>query len=69
MSDTVLSVVPTDPRWQQARGRAERACALAAGLLSMDRPGFDEIRVTWHKQIALVDCGENLDLPALRGRD
>jgi hypothetical protein len=24
------------------------------------RRGFDDIRVTWHKPVAVVDCGENL---------
>jgi hypothetical protein len=60
MSVTVLSVIPTDPRWQPEPARAERARTLVAGLLSMERRGFDEIRVTWHKQVAVVDCGENL---------
>ena len=58
-SDTVLSEIPTDPRWQPKPARAERPRTLVAGLLSMRR-GFDEIRVTWHKQVAVVDCGENL---------
>jgi hypothetical protein len=62
MSDTILSVIPTDPRWQPEAARAERARSVVAGLLTMERVGFgfDEIKVTWHEQIALVDCGENI---------
>ena len=60
MSDIVLSVIATDPRWQPEPARAERARTLVAGLLSMERHGFDGIRVTWHKRVAVVDCGENL---------
>jgi hypothetical protein len=62
MSDTILSVVPTDPRWQPDPTRAEHARSVVAGLLPLERSGFgfDEIKVTWHAQVAVVDCGENL---------
>jgi hypothetical protein len=60
MSDTILSVIPTDPRWQPEPARAEHARALVAGLLSMERRGFDKLKVTWHEQVAVVDCGENI---------
>jgi hypothetical protein len=60
MSDTILSVIPTDPRWQPDSARAEHARSVVAGLLPMDPPGFDELKVTWHPQVAVVDCGENL---------
>jgi hypothetical protein len=60
MSDTILSVIPTDPRWQPDPARAEHARSVVAGLLPMERPGFHELKVTWHAQVAVVDCGENL---------
>ena len=62
MSDTILSVIPTDPRWQPDPTRAEHARSVVAGLLPLERCGlgFDEIKVTWHAQVAAVDCGENI---------
>jgi hypothetical protein len=58
VSDTVLSVIPTDPRWQPEKAAVERATALAAKLVPDD--GMLEIKATWHERITAIDCGENL---------
>lgn len=61
MSDDVLSVIPTDPRWQPDRGAAEAATAIVTGLVpDLDRVTV-EIKTSWHDVVTLVDCGENLE--------
>ncbi|MFB7292818.1 hypothetical protein [Actinacidiphila glaucinigra] len=61
MSDDVLSVIPTDPRWQPGRDAAERAAALVASLEPGDPDGADvEIEVSRYDTVMPVDCGGNL---------
>ncbi|MFQ6146376.1 hypothetical protein ACLMNJ_25445 [Streptomyces seoulensis] len=57
MSDTLLSFIPADPRWQPDRDAADRAvCALRALA-----PDDDGIKATWHDEIMFVDCGSRFD--------
>lgn len=61
MSDDVLSVIPTDPRWRPDRDAAERAAALVASLEPGDPDGADiEIEVSRYDTITPVECGGNL---------
>ncbi|MYX38770.1 MULTISPECIES: hypothetical protein [unclassified Streptomyces] len=61
MSDDVLSVIPTDPRWQPGHDAAERAAALVSSLVPRDPDGSDaEIEVSRYDTITPVDCGSNL---------
>ncbi|MFD0854314.1 hypothetical protein ACFQ07_18895 [Actinomadura adrarensis] len=61
MSDDVLSIIPTDPRWQPERAAGERAAALAEELAPGVPDGVDvEIEVEWHDAITAVDCAQNL---------
>lgn len=61
MSDDVLSVIPTDPRWQPDRSVTERAAALAADLAPGLPGGAEaEIEVSWYDVMTPVDCGGNL---------
>ena len=57
MSDNVLSVIPTDPRWQPGQAEAEHARDLTARL-TPERA--DQIEVMWHEAISVIDCGDNL---------
>ncbi|MFG2848790.1 hypothetical protein ACGF12_37415 [Kitasatospora sp. NPDC048296] len=59
MSDDVLSVIPTDPRWQPDPAAAARAVAVVAELVREDDGA--EVEVSWHERTAVVDCGENLE--------
>ncbi|MGW4890880.1 hypothetical protein ACWEQL_01220 [Kitasatospora sp. NPDC004240] len=62
MSDDVLSVIPTDPRWQPDRAVADRVVALVAELVPEDTGGVEpEIEVGWHDAVTVVDCGDNLE--------
>jgi hypothetical protein len=56
VGDYVLSVIPTDPRWQPSREAGER---MAAILQAMVKEG--DFEVHWHERITVVDCGENLE--------
>ncbi|WP_225099717.1 hypothetical protein [Streptomyces sp. CoH27] len=66
MSESVLSVIPTDPHWQPATEPGQRAAALVLELVSgaPDDPHADpdavELDVGWHEAITAVDCGSNL---------
>ena len=66
MSESVLSVIPTDPHWQPAPDAGKRAAALVLELVSTSNDGTDadpddvELDVDWHDAIAAVDCGQNL---------
>ncbi|MFE8942638.1 hypothetical protein [Streptomyces sp. NPDC007856] len=66
MSESVLSVIPTDPHWQPAPDAGKRAAALVLELVSgsPDDPHADphavELDVDWHEAITAVDCGSNL---------
>lgn len=61
MSDDVLSVIATDPRWQPGGDAAERAAAVIASL-KRGVPGDDpvEIEVSRYHVIMPVDCGSSL---------
>ncbi|MCQ9181141.1 hypothetical protein KMT30_19260 [Streptomyces sp. IBSBF 2953] len=62
MSDNVLSVIPTDPRWQPDEAAADRAAALLIRLVPEDDAGLDtEIDVEWYDAVMAVDCGEHLE--------
>ncbi|MFD5820623.1 hypothetical protein [Streptomyces sp. NPDC127038] len=62
MSDDVLSIIPSDPRWQPDRAAVDVVVALAGELASGDADGADvEIEVTWHDAVTAVDCGANLE--------
>jgi hypothetical protein len=61
MSDFVLSVIPTDPRWQPSREAGERMAAILRQLAEEAGEEEDEFEVHWHERIAVVDCGENLE--------
>lgn len=66
MSESVLSVIPTDPHWQPAPDPGKRAAALVLELVSgfPDDPHADpdavELDLDWHEAITAVDCGSNL---------
>ncbi|MEU0025071.1 zinc ribbon domain-containing protein [Streptomyces sp. NPDC006335] len=61
MSDTVYSVIPTDPHWLPDRDAGDRATALVTRLAPEDDGGFDtEIETDWYDTVTAVDCGENL---------
>ncbi|MDH6517151.1 hypothetical protein M2164_003601 [Streptomyces sp. SAI-208] len=61
MSDTVYSVIPTDPHWQPDRDAGDRATALVTRLAPEADSGFDtEIDADWYDTVTAVDCGENL---------
>jgi hypothetical protein len=59
VSDNVLSVIPTDPRWRPEPPLAERVRVIVEGLLP-DLDGITEVKLTWHQRVAVVDCGANL---------
>jgi hypothetical protein len=59
VSDFVLSVVPTDPRWQPDRDTGRAAGDVVASLALASGDG-GWCTVNWHDQITVVDCGENL---------
>ncbi|MFE1910001.1 hypothetical protein [Streptomyces anandii] len=62
MSDDVLSIIPSDPRWQPDRVAADRAVALVEHLAPGVADGGDgEIDVTWYDAVTVVDCGANLE--------
>ncbi|HEX6686628.1 MAG TPA: hypothetical protein VF062_27900 [Candidatus Limnocylindrales bacterium] len=66
MSDFVLSVIPTDPRWQPDREAGDRMAAMLRRLA----PEADIFDVDWHERITVVDCGDNLEritCPLCRG--
>ncbi|MBI4940957.1 MAG: hypothetical protein HY830_09435 [Actinobacteria bacterium] len=60
MSDDVLSVVPSDPCWQPDRATGQRVAELVTSLTLVDGDG-GWCEVTWHDDVALVDCGGNLE--------
>jgi hypothetical protein len=60
MSDSVLSVVPTDPWWQPGPDDGRAAGDLVASLtLVQGDTGWCEVE--WLEGVRLVDCGENLE--------
>jgi hypothetical protein len=61
MSDDVLSVIPTDPRWQPTREAGEQAAAIASRLALREDDLDVEVDVEWHETVAVVDCGQNLE--------
>ena len=60
MSDSVLTVVPTDPRWQPSPDVGRAAADLVASLALVDGDG-GWCEVDWYDEVRLVDCGENLE--------
>lgn len=61
MSDTVLSVIPTDPYWQPEQGQADRAVSEVAAHVPEDPDGFElEIEVQRYGSVYVVDSGSNL---------
>lgn len=66
----MLSVIPTDPRWQPSREAGERMAAILRKLVEESGEQQDEFEVVWHERIAAIDCGENLEritCPLCRG--
>ena len=61
MSENILSVVPTDPRWQPAPEAGERARAVLAQLAPNPDRTDGELTAEWHETITVVDCGANLE--------
>ncbi|MFD4918757.1 hypothetical protein ACFWNR_36845 [Streptomyces virginiae] len=62
MSEDVLSIIPSDPRWQPDRDAVDRVIALVEELTPGVADGLDvEIDVTWHDVLTAVDCGGNLE--------
>lgn len=62
MSDDVLSIIPSDPRWQPNRDAVDRVIALVEELAPGTANGVDlEIDVKWHDVVTVVDCGGNLE--------
>ncbi|MYV72947.1 hypothetical protein GT352_03110 [Streptomyces sp. SID1046] len=62
MSEDVLSIIPSDPRWQPDPDAVDRAIALVEELTPEVADGLDaEIDVTWHDVLIAVDCGGNLE--------
>ncbi|MFE7332898.1 hypothetical protein [Streptomyces sp. NPDC057565] len=62
MSDDVLSIIPSDPRWQPDHDAVDRVIALVEELTPGAADGVDvEIDVTWHDVVTVVDCGGNLE--------
>ncbi|BAJ25962.1 MULTISPECIES: hypothetical protein [Kitasatospora] len=60
MSDDVLSIIPSDPRWQPNREAVDRVVALVEDLVP-GRADDMEVDVRWHDTVTVVDCGENLE--------
>jgi hypothetical protein len=61
VSDDILSVIPTESRWQPGREQADRARELLAEFApDPDRDAFD-LKAEWHETITVVDCGANLE--------
>lgn len=59
VSDFVLIVVPVDVEWQPDPEAGQRAADLVVSMtLTAGDGGWHEVQ--WHEEIALVDCGENL---------
>ncbi|MEU7281586.1 hypothetical protein AB0A69_22845 [Streptomyces sp. NPDC045431] len=61
MSEDVLSIIPTDPRWQPERDAVDHLLSLVRELTPGVVEGDAEIDVTWHDEITAVDCGGNLE--------
>ena len=61
MSKNVLSIIPTDPRWQPEPDAAARARELLAQLAPNPDRTDDELTAEWHETITVVDCGSNLE--------
>lgn len=61
MSENILSVIPADPFWQPAPEAADAAMEVLQRL-TPQLEGFvtTEYRISWHEEVAAVDCGENL---------
>ncbi|MFJ6690121.1 hypothetical protein [Streptomyces sp. NPDC091294] len=60
MSDSYLTVIPTDPYWRPIEDAADRAAAVLSGLLPDDdaRRGLE---AKWHDSVEVVFCGANLE--------
>ncbi|MCE7003334.1 hypothetical protein LWC34_10920 [Kibdelosporangium philippinense] len=58
MSANILSVIPTEPRWQPDKPAAERAIALAERFFADDDRA--EIEACWYSPIMAITSGENL---------
>lgn len=61
MSENILSIIPTDPRWQPEPGAADRDRTLLAQLAPNPDRTDDELTADWHETITVVDCGANLE--------
>jgi len=60
VSDFVFSVVPVDVEWQPDPETGRRAADLVVSMtLAPGDGGWHEAK--WHEEVALVDCGENLE--------
>ena len=61
MSENVLSIIPTDPRWQPGHQRVVRARLLLAKLAPDPDRDESDLKAAWHETITVVDCGGNLE--------
>ena len=61
MSENVLSIIPTDPRWQPGQEQAERARRLLAEFAPDPDRDNSDFKAEWHETITVVDCGGNLE--------
>lgn len=61
MSENILSIIPTNPRWQPEPEAADRARALLTQLTPNPDRTDDELTAKWHETITVVDCGANLE--------
>ncbi|WP_067821543.1 hypothetical protein [Actinomadura kijaniata] len=59
MSDFVVSVIPTDPRWQPSPEAADACADLLRALLYPEEPD-PEVEIDWYDRVAIVHPHENL---------
>lgn len=60
MSDFIISLIPTDPRWQPDTAAAADAAAFVRRAFA-DPDGMLEVSVEFHDRITAIDAGENLE--------
>ncbi|WP_369383226.1 hypothetical protein [Streptomyces sp. cg36] len=60
MSDTYLTVIPTDPLWQPGKEAGDRAMAALSGMLPDSDARLGLVN-QWHDGVELILCGSNLE--------